>query len=124
MPLVSSGFSPTARQNEPDGHLTAFRNPLDPMSCSECPVERSPDTGLRDAAAPEFTVEATFPTPMHWLAEAQATPLKVVIGVKSCAVAPAEVVMTRVGPVATPNRVSTNIKDPIRSARVQQLAIL
>jgi hypothetical protein len=31
----------------------------------------------------EFTPDTAFPTPMHWLAEAQATALKVVIGVKS-----------------------------------------
>jgi hypothetical protein len=83
MPLVSLGFSPTARQAEPDGQLTPLRNPLDLISWSDCPVERSPDTGFSDAAAPEFTPDATFPTPMHWLAEAQATPLKVVIGMKS-----------------------------------------
>jgi hypothetical protein len=60
-----------------------LRNPLDLISWSDCPVERPPDTGFRDAAAPEFTLDTTFPTPMHWLAEAQATPLKAVIGVKS-----------------------------------------
>ena len=63
-----------------DGQLTPLRNPLDRISWSDCPVEKPPDTGLRDAAAPEFTLEATFPTPMQWLAEAQARPLKVVIG--------------------------------------------
>ena len=83
MPVVSLRLSPTARQTEPDGQLTPLRNPLDPISWSDCPVEKSPDTGSRDAAAPEFALDATFPTPMHWLAEAQATPLKVVIGVNS-----------------------------------------
>jgi len=76
-------FSPTARQTEPDGQLTPLRNPLDPISWSDCPVERSPDTGFSGTAAPEFTLDAAFPTPMHWLAEPQATLLKVVIGVKS-----------------------------------------
>jgi hypothetical protein len=53
------------------------------MSWTDCPVEKSPDIGLRGAAAPEFTLDTTFPTPMHRLAEAQARPLNVVIGVKS-----------------------------------------
>jgi hypothetical protein len=83
MPLVSLGFSPTARQAEPGGQLTPLRNPLDLISWRGCLVEKSPDTELKDAAAPEFTLDATFPTPMHWLAEAQATPLKVVIGMDS-----------------------------------------
>jgi hypothetical protein len=80
---AQQGFSPTARQAEPDGQLTPLRNPLDLISWSDRPVERSPVTGFRDAAAPEFTLDATLPTPMHRLAEAQATPLKVVIGIKS-----------------------------------------
>jgi hypothetical protein len=83
MPLVSLRFSPTAKQTAPDGQLTPLRNPLDLISWSDCPVERSPDTGSRDAAAPEFTLDTTFPTPMQRLADAQATPLKVVIGMKS-----------------------------------------
>jgi hypothetical protein len=83
MPLVSLRLSPTAKQAEPDGQLTPLRNPLDPMSWSDCPVEKSPDAGLRDATPPKVALDATFPTPMHRLAEAQATPLKVVKGVKS-----------------------------------------
>jgi hypothetical protein len=83
MPRVSLGFSPTARQTETDGQLTPLRNPLDLISWSDCAVEKSPDTGFRDAAAPELTLDAALPTPMQWLAEAQATPLKAVIGMKS-----------------------------------------
>jgi hypothetical protein len=60
-----------------------MRTQLDPMSRTDCPVESPPDAGFRDTAAPEFTFDATSPAPMHWVAEAQATPLKVVIGPKS-----------------------------------------
>jgi hypothetical protein len=83
MPRVSLGFSPTARQTEPDGQLTPLRNPLDLISWSDCPDEKSPDTGFRDAAAPEFILDAALPTPMQWRADAQATPLKAVMGMKS-----------------------------------------
>ncbi|MGH9080477.1 MAG: hypothetical protein ACRDYE_10470 [Acidimicrobiales bacterium] len=94
------------------------------MSWTDCPVERSPDTGLRDAAAPEcLTPDATFPTPVQWLAEAQATPLKVVIGMKSWAIALAEVVMRRADPVAVLTIVSASIKERIRIARVHEFII-
>jgi hypothetical protein len=56
---------------------------------------------------------------MHWFAEAQATPLMVVIGVKSRAVALADV-MRRVDPVAKSTRVSASIKEPSRMARVHE----
>ena len=112
-------MSPTARQTELDGQLTPLRNPLDSISWTDCPVERPPDTGSRDAAAPEFTLDVMFPTPTHWLGEAQATPLKMVMGMNSWAVALAEVVMKRVDPVAKPSRVSARIKEPIRMARVE-----
>jgi hypothetical protein len=55
---------------------------------------------------------------MHWRAEAQATPLKVVMGVKSRAFALADV-MKRAEPVAKPTRTSASIKEPVRMARVQ-----
>ena len=117
MPLVSLVFAPTARQTELDGQLTPLRNPLDLIRWSDCPVERPPDTGFRDAAAPELTLDATFPTPTHWLAEAQAAPLKVVIGMKSRAVALAEVAMNEADSVGKPTKVSASTKDPIRPAR-------
>ena len=82
MPLVSLGFSPTARQTEPDGQLTPLRKPLDPIELDRLPGREVTRRRIQDTAAPEFTLDATFPTPMHWLAEAQATPLKVVIGTK------------------------------------------
>ena len=120
MPLVSLRFSPTAKQAELDGQRTPVRNPLDRIRRSDCPVEKSPDTGLRDAAPPELALDATFPTPMHWLGEAQATPLKVVIGMNSCAEALADVVMKRADPVANPTRVIASIKEPIRVARLHE----
>ena len=83
MPLVPLRLAPTAKQAEPDGQLTPLNNPLDPMNWSDCPAKKSPETGSRDAAPPEFPLDVTFPTPMHWLAEAQATPVKVVIGLNS-----------------------------------------
>jgi hypothetical protein len=122
MPLVSLGFSPTARQVEPDGQLTPLRNPLDLISWSDCPVERPPDTGSKGAAAPELTLDTAFPTPMHWRAEAQATPLKVVIGVKSRAMAPADVTK-RVAPDARSTRVIASVNKPIRTARVRLFII-
>jgi hypothetical protein len=97
-----------------------LRNPLDRISWSDCPVERSPDSGSRDAAAPEFTLDATFPTPMHWRAEAQATPLKMVIGMNSRGIVVAEVVVARADPVARLTRVSASIKEPTRMARVPE----
>jgi hypothetical protein len=53
------------------------------MSWTDCPVARPPDAGFRGTAAPEFNLDTTFPTPMHRVAEAQATPLKVAIGMNS-----------------------------------------
>jgi hypothetical protein len=91
----------------------------------DCPVERPPDTGSNGAAAPEFTLDTTFPTPMQWRAEAQATPLKVVIGAKSRAMALADDIddMKRVDPVARSTRVSASINEPIRTARVHLFVI-
>jgi hypothetical protein len=121
MPLVSLGFSPTAIQAERDGQLTPLRNPLDLTSWSECPVERPHDIGLRGAAAPEFTLDLTVPTPMHWPAEVQATPLKVVIGMNVMALAD---VMKKSDPVAMPTRVSTSIEDLLRMARKHEFVIV
>jgi hypothetical protein len=90
------------------------------MSWSECPVEKSPDTGLRDAAPPEVALDATSPTPMHWLAEAQATLLKVVIGLNSCAAVLADVDTERADQVAKAIRASTRNKEPIRMARADE----
>src|SRR5580700_3035480 len=123
MPLVSLRFSPTARQSEADGQLTPLRNPLDRISWSDCPAERAPDAELRDAAAPEFTLEATFPTPMHWLADAQATALKVVIGAKSCVRALAQVVAKKADPVAKTTRVRTSTDEHTRTTRVREFII-
>jgi hypothetical protein len=120
MPLVSLRLSPTAKQAEPDGQLTPLRNPLDPMSWSDCPVEKSPDAGLRDATPPKVALDATFPTPMHRLAEAQATLLKVVMGLNSCATTLADVVAERADEVARAIRASTRSKEPIRKARVHE----
>jgi hypothetical protein len=120
MPLVWLGFSPTARQAAREGQLTPLRNPLDSISRTECPVERSPETASRVAAAPAFTLDTTFPTPMHCPAEAQATPLKVAIGAKSRVMALAGVTK-RADPVARLTRVKASIKEPIRAARANGL---
>jgi hypothetical protein len=121
--MVSVGSSPTARQAEPDGQLTPLRNPLDLISWGDFPAERAPDTGFRGTAAPELALVVAFPTPMHWCAEAQATPLKVVIGVNSRVAALAEVVREMADPVARPTRVSTSTTEPVRLARAEKMAI-
>jgi hypothetical protein len=60
---------------------------------------------------------------MHWLAEAQATPLKVVIGMNSRVIALAEGVVKRADPVAKPTTVSASITWQIRTARVNEFVI-
>ena len=117
IPPESWRLFPTARQTERDGQLTPLRDPLDPISWSECPVERSADAASRDAAPPEFAFDATLPTPMHLLAEAQATPLKMVIGEDSLEMALADVVKKGADPAAKPTKVSVSIKDPRRTGR-------